>query len=153
MNYEIEMMKYANRLKVISNNKDIGIEHKKNKKTFLMGAEVTLNSKGFRGNELKNETKKILMLGDSMTFGWGAKNPFPNILDKNTAKEGEITGMYLIDEEGILETRDVNARFVNGKPEAIEAIYIMKSPEAWDRFMRFMERYGQSNGLVFTKAN
>jgi photosystem II reaction center protein Psb28 len=35
----------------------------------------------------------------------------PNILDKNTAKEGEITGMYLVDEEGTLETRDVNARF------------------------------------------
>lgn len=77
----------------------------------------------------------------------------PNILDKNTAKEGEITGMYLIDEEGTLETRDVNARFVNGKAEAIESIYIMKSPEAWDRFMRFMERYGETNGLVFTKAN
>ena len=76
-----------------------------------------------------------------------------NILDKSTAKEGEITGMYLIDEEGILETRDVNARFINGKPEAIESIYIMKSPEAWDRFMRFMERYGETNGLVFTKAN
>ena len=34
----------------------------------------------------------------------------------------------------------------------IESIYIMKSPEAWDRFMRFMERYGETNGLVFTKA-
>ena len=74
-------------------------------------------------------------------------------LDKNTAKDGEITGMYLIDKEGILETRDVNACFINGKPEAIESIYIMKNPEAWDRFMRFMERYGQTNGLVFTKAN
>ena len=39
-----------------------------------------------------------------------------------TAKEGEITGMYLIDEEGILETRDVNARFVNGKPEDTKAV-------------------------------
>jgi hypothetical protein len=29
-------------------------------------------------------------------------------------------------EEGTLETRDVNARFVNGRPEAIESIYIMK---------------------------
>lgn len=77
----------------------------------------------------------------------------PNILDKSTAKNGEITGMYLIDEEGILETRDVNARFTNGKPEAIESIYIMKSPESWDRFMRFMKRYGESYGLVFTKAN
>ena len=77
----------------------------------------------------------------------------PNILDKSTAKEGEITGMYLVDEEGTLETRDVNARFINGKPDAIESIYIMKSPKDWDRFMRFMERYGQTNGLVFTKAN
>ena len=62
-------------------------------------------------------------------------------------------GLFLIDKEGILETRDVNARFVNGKPDAIESIYIMKSAEAWERFMRFMERYGQNNGLVFTKAN
>jgi len=77
----------------------------------------------------------------------------PNILDKSTAKEGEITGMYLIDDEGTLETKDVNAKFVNGKPEAIEATYIMRSPDDWDRFMRFMERYSETNGLVFTKAN
>ena len=89
--------------------------------------------------------------GSTGTATFRFKNP--NILDKSTAKEGEITGMYLVDEEGILETRDVNARFINGKAEAIESIYIMKSPETWDRFMRFMERYGKTNGLVFTKAN
>ena len=74
--------------------------------------------------------------GSTGTATFRFKNP--NILDKSTAKEGEITGMYLIDEEGTL---------------AIESIYIMKSPKAWDRFMRFMERYGETNGLVFTKAN
>ena len=89
--------------------------------------------------------------GSTGTATFRFKNP--NILDKNTAKDGEITGMYLIDDEGILETSDVNARFVNGKPQAIEPIYIMKSPEAWDRFIRFMEKYGKANGLVFTKAN
>lgn len=89
--------------------------------------------------------------GSTGTATFCFKNP--NILNKTTAKEGEITGMYLIDEEGILETRDVNARFINGKPEKIEAIYIMKSPESWNRFMRFMERYSYINGLVFTKAN
>ena len=41
----------------------------------------------------------------------------PNILDKRSSKEGEITGMYLIDEEGTLETRDVSAMFIKGKPE------------------------------------
>ena len=88
--------------------------------------------------------------GSTGTATFRFKNP--NILDKNTAKEGEITGMYLIDDEGILETSDVNARFVNGKPQAIESIYIMKSSYDWERFMRFMERYAKSNGLIFTKA-
>jgi len=75
-----------------------------------------------------------------------------NILDKSLALTGEITGMYMIDKEGVLETRDINVNFVNGKPQAIESIYIMKSSQDWERFMRFMERYGESNGLVFTKA-
>jgi photosystem II protein len=75
-----------------------------------------------------------------------------NILDKSLALTGEITGMYMIDKEGVLETRDINVNFVNGKPQAIESIYIMKSSQDWDRVMRFMERYGESNGLVFTKA-
>src|SRR6476659_6862412 len=76
----------------------------------------------------------------------------PSILEKRTSKEGEITGMYLIDSEGVLVTKDVNARFINGKPKSIEAVYIMKSPEAWDRFIRFMERYGEKNGLSFVKS-
>ena len=76
-----------------------------------------------------------------------------NILNKSLALNGEITGMYMIDEEGVLETRDVSAQFIKGKPRAVQSIYIMKSPEAWDRFMRFMGRYGETNGLVFTKVN
>ena len=75
-----------------------------------------------------------------------------NILDKSLALNGEITGMYMIDKEGVLETRDINVNFVNGKPQAVESIYIMKSSQDWDRFMRVMERYGESNDLVFTKA-
>ena len=39
--------------------------------------------------------------------------------------------MYLIDNEGTLETRDVYARFVNAK-EILESIYIMKSNEMID---------------------
>jgi photosystem II protein len=75
-----------------------------------------------------------------------------SILEKRSSKEGEITGMYLIDNEGILMTKNVNARFINGKPTSIEALYIMKNPETWDRFMRFMERYAKENGLTFSKS-
>lgn len=64
----------------------------------------------------------------------------------------EIMGMYLVDEEGELLAREVNAKFVNGQPEAIEAIYPIKSKQEWDRFMRFMDRYSESHGLGFEKA-
>nr|YP_009315641.1 Photosystem II protein W [Liagora brachyclada]SCW24299.1 Photosystem II protein W [Liagora brachyclada] len=76
----------------------------------------------------------------------------PAILKVGMEQKGEITGMYLMDEEGELITRDVNAKFVNGKPQAIESVYVIKDPDNWDRFMRFMERYANENSLSFTKA-
>ncbi len=60
----------------------------------------------------------------------------------------EITGMYLLDEEGELVTKEVKAKFVNGQPEALEALYVMKSTAEWDRFIRFMERYAAENELT-----
>jgi photosystem II 13kDa protein len=75
----------------------------------------------------------------------------PKVLEA-TSQQKAITGMYLIDEEGQVVTRDVNARFVNGKPQGIEAVYVMQDKESWDRFMRFMERYSVDNGLTFSKS-
>jgi photosystem II protein len=73
-------------------------------------------------------------------------------LEKQILKKGKITGMYLIDEEGVLLTKNVKARFVSGKPTNIEALYIMKNSVNWDRFIRFMERYAKENGLKFVKS-
>jgi photosystem II protein len=74
----------------------------------------------------------------------------PRVLD--TDRNDEITGMYLIDEEGEIVTREVKGKFVNGRAKAIEVLLIMRSAEEWDRFMRFMERYAEENDLGFTKA-
>ena len=83
MNYEIEMMKYAKDLKVISKNKKIGIEHKKNIEGTYMGAKVILDENGFRIKyNKKKSNKKIIMLGDSMTFGWGANETFSDLLNE-----------------------------------------------------------------------
>ena len=64
----------------------------------------------------------------------------------------EITGMYMVDEEGEIVTREVKGKFINGKPEALEAVHLMKSAQEWDRFMRFMERYADENGLGLNKS-
>ena len=46
----------------------------------------------------------------------------------------------------------VTASFINGKPRIVKGVIVMKSEDEWDRFMRFMERYAEANGLGFTKA-
>ncbi|KAL3531183.1 hypothetical protein ACH5RR_010505 [Cinchona calisaya] len=74
----------------------------------------------------------------------------PSVFD-SSSEVGDITGFYMIDEEGVLQSVDVNAKFINGKPAGIEAKYIMRTPRDWDRFMRFMERYANANGLQFIK--
>ncbi|KAG6493382.1 hypothetical protein ZIOFF_048365 [Zingiber officinale] len=74
----------------------------------------------------------------------------PSVFD-SSSELGDITGFYMIDEEGVLQSVDVSAKFVNGKPARIEAKYVMRTPRDWDRFMRFMERYSQANGLQFVK--
>lgn len=76
--------------------------------------------------------------------------------DKPKALDGtnteDITGMYMIDEEGEIVTREVKGKFVNGQPTALEAVLLMKSPGEWERFMRFMERYAEEHGLGFNKS-
>jgi photosystem II protein len=62
----------------------------------------------------------------------------------------DITGMFLVDEEGELVTRKVDARFVNGRAAALEATYTWKSLEDFERFMRFAQRYAESHDMGFS---
>ena len=77
---------------------------------------------------------------------------FENPKALSSTSTEDITGMYMIDEEGEILTREVKAKLINGQPAGLEALYLMRSPEEWDRFMRFMERYSEANGLGFSKA-
>ena len=54
---------------------------------------------------------------------------------------GDITGMFLVDEEGEMVTREVKARFVNGRAAAIEATYT------------FAQRYADSHQLGFSGSS
>jgi photosystem II protein len=69
----------------------------------------------------------------------------PKILSKDSTEE--ITGMYLIDDEGEIVSREVKGKFVNGEARAIEAVLIMKSADEWERFIRFMNQYAEEHGL------
>ncbi|NJL42867.1 MAG: photosystem II reaction center protein Psb28 [Pseudanabaena sp. SU_2_4] len=71
---------------------------------------------------------------------------------ENQSSNTPILGMFMIDDEGELVTRNVNAKFINGRPAGIEAIYKMDGEFEWERFMRFMNRYAEANGMGFSKS-
>lgn len=76
INYDTEMWKYSKNLKIKSDNKKINHVHRKNTTSVLQNVEINLNSYGLRGNEKdlqdwKKSTNKILIIGSSITLGWG----------------------------------------------------------------------------------
>ena len=77
---------------------------------------------------------------------------FENPKALSSTSTQDITGMYMIDDEGELLTREVKAKFINGQPAGLEALYLMRSAAEWERFMRFMERYSEVKGLGLNKA-
>lgn len=77
----------------------------------------------------------------------------PTVLSLNDVWNcGLITGLWLRDEEGVLVSTDLDAVFEFGRPKQLVAILVLKSCAEWDRFMRFMARYAESNELSFESA-
>ena len=75
-NFDIEMWRYAEDMKRVSDVPGIGHEHRPGTSGVYMGVPVAINSMGLRDREYSLEKPagviRILMLGDSLTFGWGA---------------------------------------------------------------------------------
>lgn len=75
-NFDIEMWRYARELKRVSAVPGVGHEHVPGGSGTFMGVAVSINRQGLRGRDLATPkppgTVRILMLGDSVTFGWGA---------------------------------------------------------------------------------
>lgn len=73
----------------------------------------------------------------------------PSLLTKSFLFKNQITGLYLIDNLNILSTNDLHVRFINGRPHSIEAIFVFKTNETYERFIRFMQNYASQNSLSF----
>src|SRR5262245_45468699 len=84
MQFDLEMWKYAREIKQVSPDPLIGHEHAPNRQARLMGVDFRTNSKGLRDREFGHDRVagklRIVMLGDSLTVGWGV--PFEDTFSK-----------------------------------------------------------------------
>jgi lysophospholipase L1-like esterase len=86
--YDMEMHKYALNLKRASQLSGLSHEHVPNGKARLMGVDIATNSLGMRSRHepaaLDANTSRVLMLGNSVTFGWGVpdKGVFTDVAEE-----------------------------------------------------------------------
>jgi len=77
-NYNTEMWRYAGDIKIPSSNEFVSHEHAPNKSGLYYGTTITTNADGFRdyNYDVKkpSSTYRIMMLGDSITLGWGVNS-------------------------------------------------------------------------------
>ena len=91
---DLEMWKYARDLKKVAADRELGHEHRPLGRARLMGVDVSINSKGLRDREIAVQRRpgvfRILMLGDSLTFGWGVPqdSTIPKLLEKRLIETG-----------------------------------------------------------------
>ncbi len=76
--YDIEMGKYAKKLKVKVANEKINHIHKKNETATLQKVLITTNSYGQRNKEIDNDIlsnyeRRFLIIGSSIALGWGVE--------------------------------------------------------------------------------
>lgn len=104
LNYDIEMWRYSKELKVLSDNPVLGHEHVPNEAALLQGVEIRTNAYGLRGGPITpNVTRRILVLGSSITLGWGVEesDTMTALLEKR------------FDESGAADTQVLNAGIGN----------------------------------------
>jgi len=73
-NYDVEMWRYAKELKTQSSDPALDFDHLHSRSAILQNVEIRLNEKGLRGGPirpLQPGERRILLLGGSITLGWG----------------------------------------------------------------------------------
>jgi photosystem II Psb28-2 protein len=66
--------------------------------------------------------------------------------------------MKLIDQEGEIQVEPSSVKFYFGGPEGddferMECRFEIEQEDHWERFMRFMERYAEANGMAYGERN
>jgi len=94
MRFDLEMWKYARCLKQVAGHPAIGHEHRPQSSAHLMGVDIRINGHKLRDDDYDYErpadTQRILMLGDSVTFGWGV--PIEQTVSKRLERRLRETG-------------------------------------------------------------
>jgi len=113
---------------------------------FFEGISEQLSNVSLRRNR-NSGVRSVLMTFDSL-----------KALEKfNSFTKGAANSMILADEEGAISVTPSSVQFLFSGPEGdelkrVECKFEIEQEDHWERFMRFMNRYAEVNGLVYSET-
>jgi photosystem II Psb28-2 protein len=112
---------------------------------FFAGIDEELSNVSLR----RNRTGKRIVL---MIF-----EQLKAIEGLNSFTKQSLNYMHLTDEEGEINITPSSVQFVFGGAEGdelqrVECKFEIEQDECWNRFMRFMHRYAQANGMAYGES-
>lgn len=134
----MEMWRYASDLKELRQDERLPSHHFPNRKGFYYGVELETNSMGFRDREFFQEkptgTKRIVMLGDSFTLGWGV--PFAETYSKRLesllrwgGKAWEVVNTGVGIYNSVMEVELFKLKGLSLNPDLVIMMYFVNDPE------------------------
>jgi photosystem II Psb28-2 protein len=113
---------------------------------FFSGVFEELNNVSLRRN-LRSGNRIIVMLFKQVKALNGL----------NSFTKQSLNSMLLTDEEGEIRVTPSSTQFIFGGAEGdelqrVECKFEIEQDEQWQRFMRFMQRYAEANGLAYGES-
>ncbi|MEB3178711.1 MAG: photosystem II reaction center protein Psb28 [Nostocaceae cyanobacterium] len=75
----------------------------------------------------------------------------------NSFTKQSLSAMRLTDEEGVISVTPSSLQFIFGGAEGdeldrVECKFEIERDDHWERFMRFMQRYAEANGMAYNNS-
>jgi lysophospholipase L1-like esterase len=142
--YDIEMSRYGLALKIESEDPKIGHVHRPGSSAHLMDVPVQINSDGLRDDEYaveRNERRRIVFLGDSLTFGWGVEKEqsFEHLLERELDRTHptEILNLGIGNYNTSQEVSLFEAKGLRYQPDLVVLFYFINDAETTPRKSRY----------------
>ena len=143
MQFDLEMWRYSRAIKRVAANPAIGHEHTPLTRAHLMGVDVAISSQGLRDRDFTLEPApgraRIVMLGDSLTFGWGvpADKTYSKRLEQMLRQAGhdvEVINTGVGNWNTEMEVAYFLERGLQFKPHYVVLNYFINDPEPTPRY-------------------
>jgi hypothetical protein len=142
-NFDIEMWRYARELKQVSSVEGAGHEHVPGKSGVFMGVPVSINSVGWRDDEYSLErtpgVSRIMMLGDSLAFGWGAPPEdvtsyrLEKLLNQDSERKYEVLNTGIGNTNTVMQTALFLNKGYRYNPDIVVLNYFINDAETTPR--------------------